>query len=124
MATQSMTNPEELYEAAASATLSVITPKGYNTLFTVRDTEVSELVKKIAFLEVKFEELGYKPQPAKTFGAKEQKPVEYTDYLCPVCGSKVIKGVTKNGKLKEECSMRKFDYATQTASGCTYIKWL
>ena len=89
-----MTNPEELYEAAASATLSVITPKGYNTLFTVRDTEVSELVKKIAFLEVKFEELGYKPQPSRTFGAKEQKPVEYTDYATGFCSlaPKVLEG--------------------------------
>ena len=119
-----MTTPEELNEAPASVTFSVITPKGYNALFTVRDTEVSSLVKKIETLEEKFETLGYKPQPAKTFGAKESKLVEYTDYACPVCGSKVIKTLTKTGKIKESCEKQVYDFQTKVTSGCTYIKWL
>jgi hypothetical protein len=117
-----MTNPEELNEAPASATLSVITPAGYNTLFTVRDTEVSELVKKIAKLEEVFVQLGYKPQPAKQFGQKVEK-----DYVqgrvCPKDGGKLVNKVSKAGKKYIACENGKYDPNTKTTIGCNYVEW-
>ena len=89
-----MTNKEtnELPEAPASATLSVITPKGFNTLFTVRDMSVNELVKKIAIIEEKLDELGYKPQ-IKGFVKKE---VEYVEgKTCLKDGGKLKKIISK-----------------------------
>jgi len=112
-----------LNEAPASATLSVITPNGYNALFTIRDVEVSELIRKIYLIEGSFEKLGYKPQPSRTFN-KEQKPVEYADYVCPTCGKRVTKNTTKENKKFEACETRQYDFKTKSTTGCSYIKWI
>ena len=73
-------------EAPASATLSVVTPKGYNTLFTLREMSGEVLLAKITALENKLETLGYKPQLRAVFGAK--KEIEYvTGKLCPSAAS-------------------------------------
>jgi hypothetical protein len=114
----------ELPEAPASVTYSVITNNNYPVLFTIREMTGLALIEKMGAIEKKFSDLGYKPQQPRTFGPKEQKPTEYTDYDCPICGARVIKGSTKDGKQFETCETRKYDFKTKTTTGCTYIKWL
>lgn len=109
-------------EAPASVTYSVVTNNGYPVLFTIREMSGLTLIEKMGAIEKKFGELGYKPQQQK-FGAKEAKPIEYADYVCPTCGKKVIKGTTKDGKQFETCETRKYDFKTKSTTGCSYIKW-
>ena len=113
---------KELPEAPASVTLSVVTPKGYNALFTLRETTGSELLEKIGFLEVKLEELGYKPQMRQTFGKKELEYVEGKS--CPLCKGKLVKKRTKAGKPYHKCENGKWNPTTQTAEGCKFVDWL
>ena len=109
-----------LNEAPASATLSVITPKGFNTLFTIRDMSVNELIKKITIVEEKISELGYKPQIKPVFGAK--KEVSYVEgKLCPVDGGKLKIINSKDGKTYWSCENGKYDYTTKVKSGCQFF---
>lgn len=91
-------------EAPASATLSVVTPKGFNTLFTIRDMSVNELIKKIGIVEVKLDELGYKPQVRQAYGVK--KEVEYVvGKVCPKDQGKLKKIISKkDGKEYWSCA--------------------
>jgi hypothetical protein len=111
-------------EAPASATLSVVTPKGYNTLFTLREMTGTALLEKITALEAKLETLGYKPQIRQAFGAK--KEVEYVPgKFCPKCKGRMVKKISaKTGKEFHKCENGKFDPFTKQSSGCDYIDWL
>lgn len=112
-----------LNEAPASATLSVITPKGFNTLFTIRDMSVNELIKKITIVEDKLDELGYKPQIRQAFGQK--KDLQYVEgKTCPKDGGKLIKKVSKAGKEYHACENGRYDFKTGTKSGCDFVDWL
>lgn len=111
----------ELYEAPASVTLSVVTPKGYNALFTLRERTGKELLEKIGLLEVKLEELGYKPQVKQAFQKKEQKYVE--GVKCPKCGGRLIEKLTKAGKPYHKCENGKWNPQTGP-SGCDFVDWL
>lgn len=116
-------NENNLNEAPASATLSVVTPKGFNTLFTIRDMSVNELIKKIGIVEEKLDELGYKPQVRQTFGAK--KEVEYVEgKICPLDGGRLVKKVTKAGKPFHKCENNKWNPMTNKAEGCQFVDWL
>ena len=119
---QSLTN--EIGEAPSSATLSVVTPKGYNTLFTLREMSGEVLLKKITALENKLEELGYKPQLRAVFGAK--KEIEYVPgAICPKCKGRLIKKISaKTNKEFHKCENGKYDSFTKQSSGCDYIDWL
>jgi hypothetical protein len=118
---QSLTN--EIGEAPASATLSVVTPKGYNTLFTLREMTGHALLEKITALEAKLETLGYKPQVKAVFGAK--KEVEYVEgKKCPKCGGRLIKKVSSVGKPFHKCENGKWDFTTKQTTGCDYVDWL
>lgn len=59
---------QQFPEAPASVTLTVMTPKGYPALFSVRDMDWKSLVQEIESLEKDLEERGYTPQ-VKTYGA-------------------------------------------------------
>ena len=110
-------------EAPASATLSVVTPKGYNTLFTLREMSGEVLLTKITALENKLETLGYKPQVKQVFGAK--KEVEYVEgKKCPKCGGRLVKKVSSVGKPFHKCENGKWDFATKQATGCDFVDWL
>ncbi len=118
---QSLTN--EIGEAPSSATLSVVTPKGYNTLFTLREMSGEVLLKKITALENKLEELGYHPQVRVQFGAK--KEVEYVEgKKCPKCQGRLVKKVSSIGKPFHKCENGKWDFQTKQATGCDYVDWL
>ena len=109
-------------EAPASATLSVVTPKGYNTLFTLRETTGEALLVKITALEKKLEDLGYKPQLKQTFGKKE---VEYVEgRVCPLCNGRLVKKISKNGKPFHKCENGKWDAINKVSIGCKFIDWL
>lgn len=57
-------------------------------------------------------------------GGYPKKEVQYADYPCPICMSKVIAGTTKAGKKYEKCSTQKWDAQQNKPLGCVYIKWL
>lgn len=110
-------------EAPASATLSVVTPKGYNTLFTLREMSGSVLLTKITALEAKLEELGYRPQVKQSFGQK--KEVKYIEgKVCPLDGGKLVEKVTKAGKPYHKCENGKWNAQENKAYGCTFVDWL
>lgn len=114
-----MTNNEikDLNEAPASVTLSVVTPKGFPGLFTVRDTSGLELLIKLDSIENKLIEKGYKPQIKTAFGQK--KEVEYVEgKTCLLDGGKLKVVHSKDGKTYWSCDNGKYDYQTKTSSGC------
>jgi hypothetical protein len=118
---QSLIN--EIGEAPASATLSVVTPKGYNTLFTVRDMSGLELLKKMTAIEAELEKRGYKPQVKLAFGQK--KEVEYVQgKVCPKCGGRLIAKISSIGKPFHKCENGKWDFQTKQATGCDFVDWL
>ncbi len=118
---QSLTN--EIGEAPASATLSVVTPKGYNTLFTLREMTGTALLEKITALEAKLETLGYKPQIKLAFGQK--KEIEYVQgQVCPLCKGRLIKAISKAGKEFHKCENGKYNAMTRTTDGCKFVDWL
>lgn len=113
-----------LNEAPASATLSVITPKGFNTLFTIRDMSVNELIKKITIVEEKISELGYKPQVRQSFGGAK-KEVEYVQgKVCPKDGGRLILKKKADGKPFHKCENGKYNPTTKQSFGCDFIDWL
>jgi predicted nucleic-acid-binding Zn-ribbon protein len=112
---------KELYEAPASATLSVVTPKGFNTLFTLRDTSGKDLLEKITALENKLEELGYKPQ-VKGFVKREKVFVE--GKACPKCGGRLEEKISKSGKKFHKCENGRWNFMTKQNEGCDYVDWL
>jgi hypothetical protein len=109
-------------EAPASATLSVVTPKGYNTLFTLREMSGMVLLDKIASVEKELEARGYKPQVKQTFGKKELDYVE--GKKCPKCQGRLVKKVSSVGKPFHKCENGKWDFTTKQATGCDYVDWL
>lgn len=114
---------ENLPEAPASVTLSVITPKGYNALFTLRESTGTALLEKIGALEGVLEAKGYKPQVKQVFGAKkEQEFVE--GKVCPLDGGRLVKKLTKAGKPYHKCENGKWNAQTNQAYGCKFVDWL
>jgi hypothetical protein len=122
-----MTNDEmiSLNEAPASVTLSVVTPKGFPALFTVRDTSGLDLLAKLDTIEKKLEEKGFKPQ-VKTFGGGfPKKEVEYVEgEVCPKDKGRLIKKLTKAGKPYYACENGHYDFKTGVKSGCDFVNWL
>jgi ssDNA-binding Zn-finger/Zn-ribbon topoisomerase 1 len=111
-------------EAPASATLSVVTPKGYNTLFTLREMSGEMLLKKISALESKLETLGYKPQ-VKSSGFPK-KEVEYVPgKSCPKCGGRLILKKKSDGTPFHQCENKKWNSFTKQNEGtCDFTDWL
>lgn len=61
------------------------------------------------------------PAPYKKF---ESKPVEYVEgKICPNCGKKVVRSVTKDGKKTLKCEENKYDFKTKTQSGCRFFQF-
>lgn len=110
-----------LNEAPASVTYSIVSPNGFNALFTVRDMTGLDLLTKMTAIEKKFVEQGIKPQIKQAFGQK--KELEYAIYPCPTCGKRVVIVQTSKGKM-EKCETQKYDFQTRTVTGCAYTKWL
>ena len=111
-------------EAPASATLSVVTPKGYNTLFTLREMSGTKLLEKITLLEGTLEKLGYKPQVKTAFGKKEVEYVQLngSPMVCPMCKVGKVKIIhAKDGKTYYGCDQSKYDPITKTSTGCKYF---
>lgn len=115
----------QLPEAKASATITVKTPAGFETLITIRDYEDKELTKKqlsyLLNLDKTLIELKFTPV-VRGYGAKEKKPIEYVeDRVCPKDGAKIVVGT---GKVKERCEHYKYDFTAKKNVGeCDYIVW-
>lgn len=110
-------------EAPASATMTVKTPGGFETLITIRDYENKELTKKqlsyILTLDKTLIKLGFTPVVR---GAKAQKPIEYVpDRVCPKDSAKLIYAYMKDGKKFIKCENNKYINGAQT--GCKFIEW-
>lgn len=126
-----MTDQEKMPEAIASATYQIESPNGFQYLFTVRGTDETNLLERMGDLEQYFMAGGFKPQRGsiKTSIAPKKKtttPEKTTTSdkkVCPKCGGKLLYKTTKNGENFVECENREYDYETQEASGCPYIKW-
>lgn len=110
----------DLQEAPASVTYSITSQGGFNALFTIREMTGLGLLEKMTVIEKKLTDMGYKPQIKPAFGQK--KELEYADYPCPKCGSKVVKSTTATGKKLEKCETQKF--INNQKSGCEYTLWL
>ena len=98
-------------------------PNGWNV--TSRGETKEDIIADIAYWEAEYA-LG-SAMPAVTVAAPVVVPVAQTAVtnICPVCGSALIAGQSKDGtKHFLKCSTSKWDPATKTASGCSYIKWL
>jgi hypothetical protein len=116
-----MSDPKDLQEAPASVTYSLLTPEGFNVLFTVREMSGTALLDKMTLMGKSLVEKGYKPQPQKSYGAP--KSVEYIDgRMCPKDGGKLVKKVSKEGKAFAVCENGK--YVNGVKSGCDHFEWL
>lgn len=112
----------DLPEAPSSVTLSLITPKGFPALFTLRETTGTALINKIALLEKELEEKGYKPQSVR--GSYQKKELEYVQgRTCPKCGSRLVVAFKKDGSKFFKCETNKYNKFTGQAEGCNYVDW-
>jgi len=120
-----MSKQDIIPEAIASVTYTLETPNGYNILFTVRGDSGATLLEAMKqTIEPTLVKEGYKPQ-IKSFGApKVAKPKEYSDKPCPLCGARLEKGVTKEGKAFLKCEKQTFDFKTKQRSGCPHFEWI
>ena len=113
-------------EARASATITVKTPGGFETLVTIRDYEDKDLTKKqlayLLSLDKTLVTLGFTPVVRGGFAKKESKPTEYIEGRdCPIDHAKLVVGV---GKISERCENYKYDFTTKKNIGaCTHIIW-
>jgi len=118
-----MSKQDEIPEAAGSVTYSLIDPNGYPLLYTVRETSGTEMLDAMSKISDRLKDEGYKPQE-KGYPRKTKKPVEYADYPCPNCKSKVKKGETKDGKPFEACTNKSWNNQTRKYEGCDYFKMI
>lgn len=113
------------FEAAASVTVTIKSPAGFEELLTIRDYEDKELTKKqlayILNLDKTLIELGFTPVVRGGF-KKESKPLEYVpDRTCPNDGAKLIYAFMKDGKRFIKCENNK--YVNGQQSGCKFVEW-
>lgn len=117
-------NPNSTHtEAPASVTLSVKSPKGFDILFTLRNTNFVDMLADLQNAEAKLFDLGYvaKGGFAQTSApAQTPKPEIVWDYaiLCDACKSPttIISGVSK--KTGKPYKMRK---CMKNKQGCEFI---
>jgi hypothetical protein len=111
----------ELPEAPASVTYSIISKDGFNALFTIREMTGLALIEKMSAIEKKLLELEYKPQVKQVFGQK--KEVEYVEgKVCPKDGGKLKIIISKkDGKTYWACVNGHYDYMTKMTTGCNFI---
>lgn len=114
-----MDNNNVLPEAPASITYSVVTPKGFPALVTLRDSNYSDLVKKMKFMEAYFSDEKHKYTP-QVRGGYVKKEIEYIDgKSCPECGGRIR--ATGEGNKYWKCENNKYDFKTKTSSGCKFF---
>lgn len=113
----------QLPEAPASVTYSLITPNGFPILFTKRANTGTELLTEMEGIEAKLLAKGFKPQENKQSGF-QKKEVSYVEgKTCPKCNSKLVIKEKADGTKYEKCSSGKWDYVNKVASGCDYVNF-
>lgn len=114
---------QELPEAPASITLSVVTTDGFPALLTLRETNGTALLKKVTLLEADLKQRGYKPQEkgANSF----RKPVEYVEGVrCPQDGARLVIKKKQDGSPFWQCENKKWDSFKKMNTGtCNYTDW-
>lgn len=110
-------------EAPASNTFKVKSSNGFEHMFTMRDTSVSELLKKIDTIEKALLDRGWTPLAQQQgFPKREKPPVKYIEgRRCPVDAGHLVEPTAPNRPIK--CENGSYDFATKTKSGCQYVEW-
>ena len=113
-------------EAVASASYSLVSKNGFPLIFTTRSNDTLGLLNDLEAIEVTLKNLGYTPEVKRSFGGglPVSKPVEVVaNRTCPKCGNALHYFATKDGRKNIKCSTSKYDFKTQTKSGCDYTEW-
>lgn len=106
-------------EAVASVTYSLVTPRKFNVLFTVRGTSGSELLETMRTIELALLEKGYEAQPQKNYGGFVKKEIKYVEgRTCPQCNGRLI-----DTDKSIKCENNKWNPVTKQAEGCKFIEW-
>ena len=111
-------------EAVVSATFTVQSKDGINTLLSFRGADIAEFLDELPVIEESLKKLGYVAQPVRSYGGFGKPQAEKKVVgKCPKCGGDVVAKTTKDGKAFTECVNRKFDFTTKRTTGCDYINW-
>lgn len=113
----------QIPEAVASASYSLVSPNGFPLIFTTRGKDMEELLEQIAKLEVELIEKEYKPD-IKTRGGRTAVKIDYVaGRTCPTCNSRLVKQVTRTGKILFKCEKQKWNAQTKSVEGCPFVEW-
>lgn len=86
---------DDIPEAVASVTYSLIDPDGFPILFTVRDIDGLTLLKRMESVNRVLKEKCYKPQ-VRNYGG-QKAPIRYAEgKVCPNCRAKMR--ISREGK--------------------------
>ena len=120
-----MDKDNQFPEAGAVAYFKYKRSDGFEVCLTLRDTTGKTVLERIDGAIKRLSELGATPLPLQNgFTKKEPKPIVYIEGVkCPVDGARVVEKTKKDGERFAQCENRKFDFKTNTNSGCTFISW-
>lgn len=121
------TRQETIPEAVASVTYSLESPNGFPILFTVRGESGGELLTRMEkYIEPELVAMNFKPQ-VKSYGGGPRPPKPppqvVPDRKCPLCGSDLHFGTTKDGRKFIKCSTQTYNFQTRQSEGCKHFEW-
>ncbi len=98
---------------------------GFEVSLTVRDTTGKAVLERIDAAINQIKKDGGTPIPLRGgFQKPPPKAVEYVlGRVCPICGSKLVRGITKASKPFIRCSENKWNFTTKQAEGCKFIEF-
>lgn len=100
---------------------------GFHWGFTKRTTlaKMKPYIDEAVGITAYLREMGFKPSwNEDTNGAHAKGSTPSLKRTCPICGSPVKEGETKNGKKYVKCSTNKWNAVLQKPEGCEFIEWL
>lgn len=114
----------DLHEAKASVSYSLLNKDGYPLIFTVRSLDEAELLDLMVDLESMLNKRGYQPDKKVSGGFAPKVKEVVQGETCPKCNQPLVKFTSKDGtKSGVKCSTAKYDFMTKTASGCNFVRF-